>query len=356
MVGIRDVARHSQVSTATVARVLRGSGQVSEELTRRVLAAVEELGYVPNAVARSLTRGRTHLVGLVVPDISNPYFAEVARGLEDEAVKHGYHVLIGSSDLNTNRESELVSAFEARTVDAVVITPTTADPEQIGRLLRRRIPVVFVDRHLPQVPAPAVLTDNADAVRRAVDHLIELGHRDIAMISGPEHFETAADRVEGFRAAYRAHHRRIRRGHLQQGHLGVSGGQAAMRELLATRPRPTACVSFNNLLTIGALTALREAKVAVPHEMSLISFDDLRLFALVDPPITAIAQPAYDMGAKAAELVFRMLDGEEIDAETTILPTDFRLRASCAPPLVSTSSVTAARSGGNGAVRRSPRT
>ncbi len=332
MTGIRDVARRAGVSTATVARVLRDSPQVSRELSDRVREAVAELGYVPNVVARSLSQGRTRLLGLLVPDISNPFFAEVARGMEDGAVTRGYHVLIGSSDLNADRERQFISSFKARLLDAIAITPSASDAAHLKQLAVGGMPLVFVDRRLPGVRAPAVRTDNANAAEQAVRHLVRLGHRDIAMISGPPSFETAAERVAGFRAACRQTGIRIRRSCLRQGYLGIEGGHKAMREILALRPRPTAVFSFNNLLTVGALGALREDKVRVPTELSLLTFDDMSLFPYVDPPITAIAQPGYQMGQQTAYLLLKTLENPAATHHDVVLPTDLRIRMSCAPP------------------------
>ena len=338
---IRDVARRAGVSTATVARVLRGGTTVSPELTERVRAAVAELNYVPNAVARSLSRGRTGLLGLLVADIANPFYGEVARGLEDVAAGHGYQVLVGSSDLRPERERRVLASLESRTVDGVALTSTATDPRQLWRLRDAGMPLVFIDRRPTGVPGPAVVTDNAAAAQRAVRHLTELGHTDLAMISGPTTMQTAAQRVEGFRKACLQEGLDVRAECVLEGYLGTEGGRDATRAVLAARPRPTALLSFNNLLAVGALGALRAARVRVPDEMSLLTFDDMLLFPYVEPPITAIAQPAYEMGAAAGRLLLQemgVIPGGEGDpagddvATELVLPTELRVRASCAPP------------------------
>jgi len=326
------VAARAGVSTATVARVLRDSGQVSDELTAKVRAAVRELNYVPNAVARSLSQGRTRLLGLLVPDISNPFFAELARGLEDAAVAAGHHVLVGSSDLDPERERQLAAAFESRTVDGVAITASAPDATHLRKLADTGMPIVLIDRRMPGVSAPAVLTDNRDAARRAVEYLAGLGHRDIAMISGPPAFETAAERVAGFRDGCAAAGVEVRPDRLREGYLGIEGGHKAMREILALRDRPTAVLSFNNLIAVGALGALREDGVAVPRDLSFLTFDDMSLFPYVDPPITAIAQPAYQMGTDAGRILLDLVDGDSGAGRDVVLKTGFYLRDSCAAP------------------------
>ncbi len=327
------MAARSGVSTATVARVLRNTGQVGPELTARVERAVAELGYVPNAVARSLTRGRTGLVGLVIPDIANPFFAELARGLEDSIVGAGYHVLVSSSGADPDREATLITSFAGRTVDAVVMMPMDRRPDRIQQLLSRDIPVVLAGGKLRGLTLPAVVSDGKGAAAHAVAHLFEHGHRDVAMITGPEGFRTVADGIAGFRAAYRATGRPAPAELVLQGHVGVQGGRDAMRLLLGRRRRPTACITLNDLLTVGALEVLREAGVSVPDEMSLISFDDMVLFPFTDPPITAIAQPAYRMGQAAGDMVLAAVDGVgRLPARPVVLRTQFRERGSCGAP------------------------
>lgn len=334
MTSIRDVAKHAGVSTATVARVLSGRTPVSDDLAVRVRQAVAELRYVPNGVARSLSRGRTHLLGLLVSDIANPFAAQVARGLEDEAAEHGYHVLVGSSDFDPGRESQLLDSFAARTVDAVALVSASGATEQMQRLLDTQIPIVFVDRRPNNdIRAPMIRTDNLTAAHDAIDYLIGLGHRDLAMIAGPPTLPTAAQRLKGFRVACAEAGLRVREECVRQGFLGVEGGYHATREVLALTPRPTALFSFNNMLAIGALRALREAGVSVPRDLSLITFDDMDLFPFVDPPITAIAQPAYQIGIEAARALISLLSGNQFVPREVVLPTEFRLRSSCAPPL-----------------------
>ena len=333
MTSIRDVARHAGVSTATVTRVLSGRTPVSDDLTARVKRAAAELRYVPNGVARSLSRGRTHLLGLLVSDIANPFSAQVARGLEDEAAKDGYHVLVGSSDFDPDREGELLSSFAARTVDAVALLSVSGATEAMQKLQDTQMPLVFVDRRPSNdVRAPVIRIDNLAAAHDAVGYLIRLGHRDLAMISGPPVFTTASQRLKGFRVACAEAGLRVRDECVREGFLGIEGGYAATREVLALTPRPTALFSFNNMLAVGALRALREAEVVVPRDLSLITFDDMDLFPFVDPPITAIAQPAYQIGAEAARTLISLLSGNQFVPREVVLPTVFRLRSSCAPP------------------------
>lgn len=333
MTSIREVARRAGVSTATVARVLSGRTPVSDELATRVHQSIAELRYVPNGVARSLSQGRTFLLGLLVSDIANPFSAQVARGLEDTAAAHGYHVLVGSSDFEPNREGELLASFAARTVDAVALEAASGATEAMQRLVDTQMPLVFVDRHPGDgMKAPLIRIDNLSAAHDAVAYLIGLGHQDLAMISGPHTLPTASERLQGFRTACAEAGLRLRKDCVREGFLGVEGGYKATREVLALKPRPTALFSFNNMLAVGALRALREAGVNVPRDVSLITFDDMDLFPFVNPPITAIAQPAYQIGAEAARTLVHMLAGDDFVPREVVLPTEFRQRESCAPP------------------------
>jgi DNA-binding LacI/PurR family transcriptional regulator len=333
MTSIRDVASRAGVSTATVARVLNGRANVSDELANRVKQAVAELHYVPNGVARSLSRGQTHLLGLLVSDIANPFAGQVARGLEDEATKSGYHVLVGSSDFDPERESELLGSFAARTVDAVALLSARGATSAMQQLMDTQMPLVFVDRRPNgDSTAPVIRTDNVTAAQHAVQYLIGLGHRDLAMISGPPTLPTASQRLQGFRTACRDAGLEVREECIREGFLGVDGGGLAMHQVLALRPRPTAVFSFNNLLAVGALGALREKNVSVPEDLSLVTFDDMELFPYIDPPVTAIAQPAYRIGVEAARALIGLLSGDRFTAREVVLPSEFRQRKSCAPP------------------------
>ncbi|GAB3579723.1 substrate-binding domain-containing protein [Amycolatopsis endophytica] len=333
MASIRDVAKAAGVSTATVARVLNGGAPVSPDRTERVLRAVEELDYVSHGVAASLSRGRTKLVGLLVSDIANPFTAQVARGLEDEAVRHGYQVLIASSDFDSEREAQVLTSFARRTVDAVALLSSSGVGEGVARLVRNGIPTVFVDRRPPDLGhIPLVRTDSLSAAREAVRYLIDLGHTDLGMISGPHGMPTAAQRLAGFREACESAGLTVRPECVREGFLGRQGGYRAMCEVLDLGRRPTAVFSFNNVLAIGALQAVRERGVRIPDDLSLVTFDDTDLFPFVDPPITAIEQPAHDIGAQAGRVLFALLDGAETGGEDVVLPTKFHVRGSCDRP------------------------
>ena len=331
------MARHAGVSTATVTRVLNGSGPVAHETRERVLHAVEELHYVPNAVARHFFQKRTRLLGLIIPDITNSYFAQLSRGVEDRAAAAAHHVIIGSSDLTVEREQSYVSVFLSRVVDGVIVTPSGRGGSDLARFLELGIPMVYADRAQPGVPAPIVKVDNIRAAREGVEHLLDLGHDRIAIITGPLEFGTAAERLDGFLAAYRSRGLEPIGDLTRHGYMRASGGYAAMTDLFELDDPPTAVMCFNSLVALGAIEAAVERGRHLPDDLSLITFDDIDAFRAMNPPITVIAQPAYEIGVAAADLLLRQLGempDEQIPSEV-ILPTRLIVRGSTAAPRLS---------------------
>lgn len=331
MAGIRDVAKLAGVSTATVTRAMRGDDSVTAATKARVLAAAARLDYVPSAAARALSQGRSNLLGLFVPDIVNPFYAQVAQGLEDRAAESRYHCVIASSHLNPERERHLVTSFQDGTLAGLAATTVGTDESVTAALGGNRGRLVLVDRRPRGITAPLVRTDNRRITRHAVGELLRLGHTRIGMISGPRDFDTAGQRLSGFRLAHRGAGRPVDEQLVRHGHVGEAGGFAAMNELLAMTARPTAVFCFNNLVTVGALKAIRAAGLKIPTDLSVLAFDDMTLFPLVEPPITAIAQPAYEMGRAAAELLLRQIAGET-DLPDIVLPATLIARESIGPP------------------------
>jgi LacI family transcriptional regulator len=329
--GIRDVAKLAGVSTATVTRAMRGDASVTAATRARVLAAAARLDYVPSAAARALSQGRSNLLGLFVPDIVNPFYAQVAQGLEDRAAESRYHCVIASSHLNPERERHLVTSFQDGTLAGLAATTVGTDESFTAALGGNRGRLVLVDRRPRGITAPLVRTDNRRITRHAVGELLRLGHTRIGMISGPRDFDTASQRLSGFRLAHRDAGRTVDEQLVRHGHVGETGGFTAMNELLAMGSRATAVFCFNNLVTVGALKAIRAAGLKIPTDLSVLAFDDMTLFPLVEPPITAIAQPAYEMGRAAADLLLRQIAGET-DLPDIVLSATLIARESIAPP------------------------
>jgi LacI family transcriptional regulator len=324
------VARRAGVSTASVTRYLRGQRVRSASA---IAEAVRELDYRPSEVARSLKSGMTRSVGVVVPDVSNPFFAAVVKGAESVSRLDAYNISLFNTDEDPEREYEVLAALRGR-VDGLILAPVTEDAETAADLRRAEVPIVLLDRELRgNDDFDAVLIDNAGGARLAVEHLVGLGHRRIGLISGPLDTTPGRGRHEGFIAALEHAGIEFDETHVQQGDFRQEGGYQAALRLLALQPPLTAIFAANNLMSIGALRALHDMGVSVPGDVSFIGFDDHALAELLAPPLTVIDRPTEEQGALAMRLLLNRLSGATTDQPRRIvLDTALRARGSCAPP------------------------
>lgn len=330
MATARDVARRAGVSTSTVSHITNGTRLVSDELRGRVLQAMSDLGYEPNAVARSLKIRRSHTIALVIPDIGNPFFTAAVRGVEDVARAHGYTLILGNSDENTAQEEVYLRLLAARRVDGLILAPAGGDSRYLDRVVGEGRPLVLIDRIVPNLQVPAVLVENVEASRFAVNHLIRLGHRRIAMVAGRPGITTTTDRVAGYRAALQEAGIAFDPRLVVSGNARAEGARAATHELLALSPRPTAIFVGNNLMTIGTLEAIDAAGLEIPGDIALVGFDDVPWAEAFRPRLTAVAQPTYEVGHTAAELLISRIETPgEVQLEPVTLPCHLVVRESC---------------------------
>ena len=335
MANIRDVADAAGVSTASVSRFLAGQKVRTAEQIRTAIAALD---YTPSTVARSLKTGRHGAIGVIVPDITNPFFAGLVRGIEDQARLNGHDVILGNSDESPAQEQTLVLALLKR-VDGLIVAPIIEEDQSILGLSKTAVPVVLVDRAVNSTTYDSVLVDNIGGIQMAIVHLVELGHRDIAFISGPLTSTPGRARHTGYLLATAAHNLDYRPEFVIEGDFREEGGHAAMNQLWSLPERPTAVVVANNLMTIGALKALNELQVAVPSTVSIVGFDDLSFAELLQPPLTVIAREDYDQGSRAAKLLFDRISGVRTrGGEVTTLPVQLIVRSSAAKPTETTAS------------------
>ncbi len=329
---ISDVAKRAGVSTMTVSRVINNSGYISQETRERVEKALAELDYVPNALARSLRFKQTKTIALVITDITNPFFTTLARGVEDVASEQGFSVIFCNTDESETDESEYMSVLLQKQVDGVLLVPACGASESVALLQTRAVPVVVLDRRISGVQVDTVRCDSEKGAYELVQHLLALGHRRIGVLSGPADVSTATDRVLGYRRALHDAGLTVDPRLILHDEFNEAGGYAMTRRVLATTPRPTAFFAGNNFIAMGALHALRDAGLGVPQDISLVAFDDIPVAFIMDPFLTVMAQPAYDMGKRATELLLARLVGEgAAEPQEVILPTQLIVRRSSAP-------------------------
>jgi LacI family transcriptional regulator len=333
---IRDVARLAGVSVATTSAVINKKGTVSPKLTQRVLSATEALDYHPDQIARSLKVRQTQTIGMIIPDVTNPFFTDVIRGVENEARAHDYSLILCDSNEDPVLEQNSLNTLFARRVDGVLLAPTKTYVAQ-DRITRRRFPLVFYDRVSPGYTGSAVLTDNLGAAYDATRHLIQLGHQSIAIIAGRLNLSNGLDRLEGYRKALQRAGLPLFDDYLQRGEFSVESGYSCGLRLLALATPPTAIFSCNNQMTLGLMRALRELGVACPSRVSVLGFDDFDWAANFSPRLTTIAQPTLEMGKQAFRMILRKIGllkegGSGEEEKVVVLKAELRLRDSTAAP------------------------
>ncbi|MFG3171873.1 LacI family DNA-binding transcriptional regulator [Streptomyces sp. NPDC048200] len=332
-----DVARRAGVSIATVSHVLNDTRPVLPRTRQAVLDAIDELGYTPNTLARSLVTSRTRSIGLAVSAISNPYFTEILQGVEARALEGGYTLLIADPHDDPEHERKIVQLLHERRVDGMIIAPS-ATPEALLRYLgQHAVPTVFLDRTVRSSAGSGfrhdqVGTENTAPMTALVSHLAGRGHRHIGLVAGLPGLSTTAERVTGYRLGLARAGLPYDERLVAHGESRTDTAERATHRLLSLTARPTALVTANNAMTIGALRALRERGLSVPKDLALCCFDDFSWADLFSPGLTAIAQPSKEIGARAVELLLERLAEPGRESRTVRLPATFVHRTSCGCP------------------------
>jgi LacI family transcriptional regulator len=326
---LADLAREAGTSRSTASRALSGRGYVSPDARVRLMAAAERLGYVPNASARTLKQRRSNVVGVIVSDLGNQFYAQLAAGIEQVLRERGYHMVIVGDNSDATEELTAARTFLARHAPGVIITPDA--PDATGFLLRRGLPVVEVDRRMSEHPCDAVVIDNVRGGRMAVEHLLALGHTRIAHLGVHTEFTSDAGRLEGYRQAHAAAGVPVDERLVLRVALHDETVAERITGLLA-RESPTAIFAANNILAMQAWRAIRARALSLPDEVSLVGFDDVQWMEMVTPAITVVDQPTFELGRRAAALLLRRLE-EPVSAPTVeLLQPSLLVRASTAPP------------------------
>ena len=332
MTTIRDVAEQAGVSTTTVSHVVNRTRKVDPRTAARVEAAIDALGYRPNALARSMRRGRTHTVGIVVPDIANPFFGDLARSLEDHMFEAGYSAIICNSDGDEDKEARYLDVLLSKKVDGLLLIAASQPSEGLRHLVESGPPTVVVDRELGDLPVSQVMVENHRGGYLAGRHLLELGHRDIAVIAGPGGTGTSARRLEGFRHAIDEAGLSIRQERIFRGDFRAASGRAAMDGWLQGGAPPTAVFAENDLMAVGALSSAHASDVDVPVDLSVVGFDGIAFGADVTPPLTTVAQSTNDVATTAIEMLFERLRDRAAPPRRVELPVSLLVRGSSGPP------------------------
>jgi len=331
---IKDVARRAGVSISTVSHVINNTRFVSEALQSRVGHAIEELGYRPNPLGRGLRKGKSFTVALILPDHGNPFFVQAARGAQELVRQHNYSLITCNTDEEVDQEAFYISSLLQKKVDGIIIAPTEGGNGNLQPLVETQTPFVVIDRHVDDIPADQVISDNETGGYQATEHLIHLGHKRIGLLVGIPRLTPITDRMEGYRQALQDNGMEVDENLLSDGCSQIEEGYLAMESLLAINGL-TAVFSTNNMMSLGALRCLREKKIPCPEGISLIGFDDAEWATAISPSLTVVAQQPYEMGFIAAELLFAGIDSKEEKAKpsTITLETTLISRGSTAKPL-----------------------
>jgi LacI family repressor for deo operon, udp, cdd, tsx, nupC, and nupG len=330
---LRDVAELAGVSTSTVSRTLERPEAVAEETQRRVMEAVAACGYTPNISARNLRRMETRLITVMLPDVTNPFFNEIVRGVERVAREHGYSVLLADTENLPGQETAYGNLLAARQTDGLILLngriPNGLLPAD--GVPAKTPPIVVACEYVANLDLPTVQIDNIKAAREATEYLLGLGHTRIGFVTGPLWSVLSRDRLHGYRDAILDAGLEYDEALVVSGNFSIVSGVAATNQLLALPHRPTAVFASNDEMAIGAVRAARDQALLVPDDLSVMGFDDIRFAAFMDPPLTTVSQPGGEIGRTAMEILLKIIADEPIERRRHLLPTHLELRGSTAP-------------------------
>jgi DNA-binding LacI/PurR family transcriptional regulator len=325
---IKEVAKLAKVSTATVSRTINGSSKVSARTAERVQKAIKELNFYPNTHARTLVSGRSRIIGLIISDITNPFFPELVKHFEDQAVQKGLEVIIANTDYKPKRMAECVRRMLERKVDGAAIMTSEADPSLLTELTRRDIPMVFMDTGTNTARSANIIIDYGQGIQEALQHLFSLKHKRIGFISGPLSLQSARRRLDAFVSGMQARGLQADQELIEKGDHRIEGGISAMRNLLRLKEPPTAVIASNDLTAIGALGTIHDAGLEVPKDISLIGFDDIFFARLTQPPLTTVLLSRSQLAITALAALDRLIRKESAVTADYMLSTHLVTRGS----------------------------
>lgn len=331
---LADVAAEAKVHIGTASRALNESTRdmVKAETARRVQEAASRLGYSPNVLAGSLRSQKTASIGVVLPDLTNPFLPPIVRGIEDVLTRRGYVALLGNTDNDAVLERKLVETLRARRVDGFIIATSKRNHPILDTIAKSGTPIVLINRTTDREDISSVISDDGAGIRAAVSHLVELGHKHIVHVAGPTDLSTGRDRAKAFKEAMQENKLPFNKTDIflcEQ--YSIAEGYAATKQILATRKDVTALVAANDRIALGVLQALRELKLSCPEDVSVIGFNDMPFVDLVTPPLTTVRVNQYALGAQAAELLLDRLADSSSVTKTVVLPVKLIVRSSTGP-------------------------
>ncbi|HEX8141322.1 MAG TPA: LacI family DNA-binding transcriptional regulator [Pyrinomonadaceae bacterium] len=333
-VRIKDVAREASVSTATVSHVINQTKYVTDATRQKVLRAIEKYNYYPNAHARTLASGRSNIIGLVVSDISNPFFPELVKSMAQEAFLRGYNVLLVDTNYDADRAALYVRRMIELKVSGVALMTAELDPQLLDDLVRKHVPVIFNDLGLAREHMSNIVLDYAVGIEEAVRHLVSLGHKKIAHIAGSSSIRSGMIRREAFLDSMARHLPGEPTPAIYEADFKFEGGRRAAREIMDSATQPTGVVVANDLMALGAMQELRKAGVSIPQDISIVGFDDISFAALAEPPLTTVCSPRDEIGRRAIEELSRVIERPDQRGVEIRIPTYLIIRRSTAPPKI----------------------
>lgn len=306
---IKDVAKKAGVSYATVSRALNNHPEINEGTKKRILKLALEMGYRPNAIAQGLVKKETKTIGLLIPDITNPFFPEVARGIEDAASEAGYTVFLCNTNWSKEREEHYLNVLSQKQVDGLIIAPSSEEMNHLKKALEGEFKTVFISRVINHANCTSIIIDNIRGAQLAVECLVKKGHRRIAFIGGREDISTCQERLNGYQLALKNNNLEINGDYIKTGSFKRESGHFIMHEFLklGAEKRPTAVFAANDLLALGAIQAIKESGLAIPADLAVIGFDDIEFASLPEIQLSTVAQPKYDMGKLAFSVLLGMM-------------------------------------------------
>jgi len=327
---IYDVAQAAGVSIATVSKVINQTGRISDKTRKHVYQVMEKLKYEPNMVASALTKKSTYTLGLTLPDLANPFFAEIARAVEDRGREYGFSVLICSTDNDPDKEVQYLSLLTQKRVDGIISAVRIQNDHFLKKMLQHHIPFVLITREMPTLAVDTVMVDDFLGGYLAGSHLVELGHKRIAILVEDMDNTSNLERIRGCRQAMANSNVMLDEGLVLISGYSVECGKSTMKKLLSIDERPSAVFACNDLLAIGAIQAAREVGLQLPSDLSVVGFDNTILATIIDPPLTTISQPIQEIGRRAVDLLIQEIKQEKVLKQRVVLLPDLVLRKSSA--------------------------